>query len=177
MRSQRTAATFAMSVHNLVRYLPRSVWLKVNTDINCLILAGDVVWYSQRYARKIQKISNRSLGSATTQPDGRAAFLPLLPILPPYLLPFLPTPSSPGAKGLLLERGYASTHNAITQLSVMGKSQIKSNHDIAVADSISLCAKCQCTFGLTVNVLSVLHNYPNIGDSTITEINGLTQRQ
>ena len=57
----------------------------------------------------------------------------------------------------------------------MGKSQIKSNHDVnqmtTVPDS-SLCVKChQCTSGLTVNVSA------KIRDGTITKINSLTQLQ
>ena len=57
----------------------------------------------------------------------------------------------------------------------MGKSQIKSNHDVNQMTTVpdySLCAKChQCTFGLTINVS------PKIRDSTIAEINSLTQLQ
>jgi len=61
---------------------------------------------------------------------------------------------------------------------VMGKSQIKSNHDVnemtTVPDSIVYARnlKChQCTSGLTVNVSA------KITDGTVTEINSLTQLQ
>ena len=59
---------------------------------------------------------------------------------------------------------------------VMGKSQIKSNHDVnqmtTVPDSIVYVRNViKCTSGLTVNVSA------KIRDGTITEINSLTQLQ